>query len=170
MLFIELLFLRHRSSNENSYCCNFFFLPLTCWLYYSKIWQLSLPRLHTLTISHLPQSKTCLQIHYIDVIKKGIPRWSNLKVVRAEIIFFRSTWYTAPLSWHLVSTSMILTSHPIRTFWFSSVPHAIKIWKCFRFRGSENAEYRFHSLPEENWKGSASTTVKKHFSFWKCTE
>lgn len=105
MLFIELLFLLNKSSNENSYCCIFFFLPLTCWLYYSKIWQLSLPRLHTLTISHLPQSKTCLQIHYIDVIKKGIPRWSNLKVVLAEIIFFRSTWYTAPLSWHLVSTS-----------------------------------------------------------------
>lgn len=105
MLFSELLFLLNKSSNENSYCCIFFFLPLTCWLYYSKIWQLSLPRLHALTMSHLPQSKTCLQIHYIDVIKKGIPRWSNLKVVLAEIIFFRSTWYTAPLSWHLVSTS-----------------------------------------------------------------
>lgn len=159
---------------------------MTCWLYYSKIWQLSLPRLHALTISHLLQSKTCLQIHYINVTKKGIPRWSNLKVVRAEINFFRSTWYTTPLSWHLVSISSQwfwlvtqselsysvqshtwsraenpLGSEEVKMQTIDFIPFLKKTGKALLVQWCCIRLWKFSS-----WKSKhLSSTVKKHFSF-----
>lgn len=138
-----------------------------------NITQLSLPILHALTI-FAATAKQSLFTNSLFQCKKE----TNTQMVE----FQRGQDWDQAFHKHLIHSSstltpikhfqsVILTRHPVRIFFLSSVPYVIKIWKSFRFRASENADYGLDSTPKEsNGKALLNLTVPnklQNFSGWK---